>query len=253
MRLRGVVSSMLFRFTSSVSEIRVYGKAKGGKGGGGKNNSRNRLINGLVRNNQVLEIIARGRCGVDQIGGEQQVGNLGALAHDRQPAGQLGVVLGVGERDIVTVVADLLHAFLVDDGPHESVVGALVARLLGLYFGGARKSTRNKLRLSAVKGVENGLHHVGRIPKALKEESQDVFKECGERVEALLEVELDVHKGDVGAPGRVGGELEEGFLLGDVLAALRVGVGQGLGQLVTRLAGGGYGYPRKPDEGELGC
>jgi len=140
------------------------------------------------------------------------------------------VVLGVGEGDIVAIVADLLHALLVNERPYESVIGALV--VLVFQLSGARE-TGDGLGLLAVEGVEDGLHDVDGLAEALEEEAKDMLEDGAQGVEALLEAELDVEEGDVGAASRVRGELEEGLLLGDGVALLLVDGGQGLDELVA--------------------
>lgn len=149
------------------------------------------------------------------------------------------MVLGVGQGNIVAVLADLLHALLVNDSPHEAVIAGLA--VLGAQLG-STGDAGDDLRLPAIEGVQDSLHHVGRITEALEEEREDILEQGSQGVEALLEGELHVEESDVGAAGRVGGELEEGFLLGDLLALGDVDLVQGLDELVTRLAGCAAGH-----------
>lgn len=58
---------------------------------------RSRLVLWLVRHNEVLKVIAGSLGSLDEIRGKKQVGDFSALSHHCQPAGQFGVVFGVGQ------------------------------------------------------------------------------------------------------------------------------------------------------------
>ncbi|POR34086.1 hypothetical protein TPAR_05740, partial [Tolypocladium paradoxum] len=170
------------------------------------------LFRRLVRDDEVLENVARRNDGGDQLRGEERVGDLRVLAHDAQPVGQLGVVLGGGERDVVAVLARLLHAVLVDDGPDEALVGAL--GILGRAdLGGPGHGRDSQQVLLSVKGVQEGLEGVGRRGEHVGKEGEARLDDVHEGVEALSHGDFDVDKGRVLAARGVRGKLKERLLL----------------------------------------
>jgi hypothetical protein len=84
-------------------------------------------VNGLVGDDQCLEILASVRNSLDKFWGEHCLGDLSALAHHGGPVGKLGVVLGSGQRDIVALVAKTPHLVLVHDSKNETVVSRILA------------------------------------------------------------------------------------------------------------------------------
>jgi hypothetical protein len=151
-----------------------------------------RLVHGLVRDDEGLEAVSGIVNGLDELGRQDGVGHLGVLAHDGGPDGELGVVAGGGQGEVVAVVAHALHHVLVDDGEDEAVEGA-VGDLLGV----ALAKSRGNRRLAAVKGVRSGFHALGGGGHALEEQAEHLLAKVHERVVALGEGELEVDKGHV--------------------------------------------------------
>ena len=204
----------------------------------------------MVRNNEVLEKVT-GRLGsLDQLRGKEGVSNLGTLTHDRQPLGKLVVVLGVSKGDIVALVADLLHALLVDNGPDKAVESALLIALTKL---GRTGHSGNSKGLLAIEGVQDGLDGIGGLSVTVPEETNDVLGEGDEGVEALDQGELDIDKGNVDTAGGVGSELEQTLLLEDGITILGVDVGQSLGELIAGLVRKSPGHARETNKGKLGA
>lgn len=198
MRLRGTVSSSLFGYM--LTKAQVQGLQPG--------NSRLGLLNRLVRNDQILKRITSVLGSLDELRGQKKVGNLGALAHDGQPLGKLGVVLGDGKRQVVAIIANLLHLVLVNKSPNKVVIGALV---LGLELASAGDRGHN-LGLSSIKGIDGSVTDILGSGEAVPEESKSGLEDGGERVEALDKSKLDIDEGDVGTAGGVGSKLEETLL-----------------------------------------
>ena len=174
-----------------------------------------RLFGRLIGDDEVLKTVAGGFDGGDELRGEQGLGDLGILAHDGEPLRQLVVVLGGGEGQVITLVADVLHDRLVDNSPHEGIVAALV--VLGAELFGAGKAGYS-LALFAVKGVEEGLHGVaGNVEAGLPKEAGNGLDGVDHGVELLGEGELHVGEGDVLTAGGVGSKLEERLLLEEVI------------------------------------
>lgn len=245
MRLRGLVSSTL------VNRVCVSNYASGRFVGRRADDmySRLGLVNRLVGNDEVLKEVTSRIGSLDQLRGKQSVGNLSALTHNRQPLRKLVVVLSVGKGDVVALVADLLHALLVDNGPDKTVESALLVALTELSRAG---HSRNGKRLLAVEGIQGGLDGIGRLSVAVPEETNDILGEADERVEALDQGELDIHKGNVDTAGGVGRELEETLLLEDGVTILGVGIGQSLSELITGLVRESPGHAGEANKGKLG-
>lgn len=211
----------------------------------GKGDVRLGLIHGLIGDDEVVKQLA-GRLGcLGKVIGEQKVRDLGALAHDSQPVGQLVVILGEGQGDVEALVANLLHAVLVDNGPDKSVVVAL--QVLGAQLRRAGDSGDQHVLL-AVKGVDGGLHGVLGHVEAVKEQAQSGLGDGHERVEPADQGELGIHKGDVLTAGRVGCKLKERLLLEGLR---RLGKVRGL-PLTAAAASPRGGPVAKADEGKLG-
>lgn len=183
-----------------------------------------RFLHGLVRDDKVVKQIASLLDSVDQLVCEECRGDFGALAHDGGPDGQLGVILGEGDRDVVALLPKLLHLVLVHDGPDESVVGAL--RVSAPQFGGARDA-RDDLSLLSVEGVDGGAQGVLGHGVGVEEEANNEVGEEHHGIEALHERQLDVQKGHVLSTSRIRGIFEQalffqhlvGFVVGDARPA----------------------------------
>ena len=212
-------------------------------------NSRLGLVLRLVRDNQVLKEITSGLGSFDQLGGQKGISNLSALAHDSQPVGQLGVVLGVGQREVVAVIACLLHALLVDNGPNKVVVGAL--GILRAQLGRTRE-VRDHIGFLAVKGIQSSLDPIADLRAALEEEVQNGLEEGSQGVEALGQGDLDLEEGNVGTAGGISGELKQAPLLDQVVALRNVGILQSLDELLAFLVRDVLGNARVANNCELG-
>ena len=149
------------------------------------------LVHGLVGDDQGLEGVAGVVDGLDELGGQQGLGDLCALAHDGGPDGELGVVAGGGQGEVVAVVAQALHHVLVDDGEDKAVEGA-VGHLLGVGLA----VDGGDLGLLAVEDVGGGLETLLLGRPAVEEERQDGLSNLQHGVEALGEGELEVDEGD---------------------------------------------------------
>lgn len=181
------------------------------------------LVSGLIRDDEVVEQVASLLHGFNQIGSEESVGNLGALAHDGQPLGQLGVILGGSQGDVVSVITQLLHAGLVDNSPDKAVKGALA--VLGTSLNTASSRRESELFL-AIKRINGCLHEILGAGESIGDQGQSQLNVVQERVESLGKSDLDVHKGNILAASRVRGELEERLLL-DEGVGIEVGVERG--------------------------
>jgi hypothetical protein len=184
-----------------------------------------RLVHGLVGNDQCLEVVAGVGDGLDELRSKDSVGDLGALAHDGDPEGELRVVFARGEREIVAVLAETLHEVLVHHGENETIEGA-VGHLLSDTFGDGRSD----LGLLAVENVGGGFHALDRGRHALEEQRDGELAKAHQRVEALRQGQLHVDKGHVGATGSVRGKLiglllaEQGLRVGGILLGLLGGL-----------------------------
>ena len=165
------------------------------------------LIHGLVSDDQGLEVVAGIGNGLDELGGEDSVCNLGALAHDGDPEGKLRVILARSEREVITILAHALHEVLVHDSEDEAVEGAVGHLLAGAFY-----ERGGDLGLLAVEHVGGGFQTLRRGGHALEEEREEELADAQKRVEALRQGQLEVDKGDILAAGRVRGVLV-GFLL----------------------------------------
>lgn len=173
----------------------------------------------MIGDDKVLKQVTGRLGGLCKLVGKQDLGDLGALAHDSQVDWQLRVVLGEGEGDIKALIPDLLHALLVDDSPDKSIIGAL--GVLGPQLSGTR-DTWHRQGLLAVKGVDRCLHGILGRGEAIEEKAQAPLGDRHERVESADQAELRIHKGNVLAAGSVGGELEQGLLLERLLRLRKV-------------------------------
>jgi hypothetical protein len=233
MRLRGLVSSRLGGVSKGLcSKIFVFGDLRLG------------LVDGLVGDDQGLEGVAGVVDGLDELGGQQGLGDLWALAHDGGPDGELGVVAGHGQGEVVAVVAQALHHVLVDDGEDEAVKGA-VGHLLGVGLA----VDGGDLGLLAVEDVRGGLEALLRGRPAVEEERQDGLSNLQHGVEALGKGELEVDEGSVLAAGGVGRVLVSLLLAHDILE-LR-GLGQGASEVVLPNAARAGGRLEVADLDEL--
>ncbi|KZL85403.1 hypothetical protein CI238_11815, partial [Colletotrichum incanum] len=166
-------------------------------------------LNGLVRDNEVVKGIASRLDSLDKLGRQQLLGDLGAFTHDSDPVGELSMVLGKGDGDIVAIIANLLHAVFRDDSPNEVVVGALVILAAQLVGAGNRRNSKVFL---AVKWVNDSLDRVMGGFNGIHEEAGDGLDDAQSRVEALGKSQLDIHERDILATSAVAGELEERLL-----------------------------------------
>ena len=164
-------------------------------------------INGLVSDDQSLEILTSISDSLDQIRCEHGLGDLGALAHDSGPVGELGVVLGRGQGDVVALVTEGPHLVLVDNGKDESIVGRVLASGSG----------REESLLLAIEAVGSGLNPLGRRGHAVGEEGHGSLAEPRERVVTLVQRDPDVQPRDVLSSGAVGDVLALALLLQHVL------------------------------------
>ena len=178
-----------------------------------------RLVDGLVGDDQVLKVIARLRDGVNQLGSEEGVRNLGALRHDRHPRGQLRVVLGRGKRDIVPVIAEALHLLLVHHSPDEPVVG----RLGHLDLGAGNR--RHNLGLPPVERVNRRARGIPRRLDGVKEGPEHGLECAHDGVKPLRQPNVDINERSVHATRGIRLELEQALLLDDARAVVGLGVG----------------------------
>lgn len=170
------------------------------------------LVNGLVGDDQRLEVVAGVVDSLDQLRGKNSVGDLGALAHDGGPDGELGVVASGGQRDVVAVLTHALHHVLVHNRENETVEGA-VGHLLRI----ARSVRWRVLGLVAVENVRGSLDALGGDREALEEQGDHVLGEQHEGVVALDQAHLEVDEGDILASSRVRLVLVRLLLLQDVV------------------------------------
>lgn len=192
------------------------------------------LVAGLVADDEVVEVVAGGGDDLGELVGEEGVGDLGALAHDGQPVGELGVFLGGSEGDVVAVVAELLHGRLVDDSPDEVVIRALL--VLDGVFGGGTAADGDGKALFAVKGVQDSFGNVFGRAEQVAEDAQDGLGDIEDGVEALGEGQVDVEESNVLAARGVRRELVQRLLAQVRVRVLPLGVGSlveaDLGELV---------------------
>ena len=104
------------------------------------------------------------------------------------------------------------------NGPHKAIIRRLQAldascELCLLRLG----AHGDEVFLFTVEGVDNYLHALCRRSERLEEETEDPLHEEKERVEALVELDSHVEKGDVLPPRRVAEEFLPGFLLDHIL------------------------------------
>jgi hypothetical protein len=188
------------------------------------------LVGGLVGDNEGLEVVAGVVDGLDELGGQDHVGDFGALAHDGGPDGELGMVACGGEGHIVAVLTHALHDVLVHNRKDEAV-----ERAAGHLLRVARTVVRGVLGLVAVKDVRGRLDALGGGREALEEKGNDELSEEHERVVALHQRHLEVDKGRVLAARRVCLELVRLLLAQDaVCAGLLARLVADLGELLVQ-------------------
>lgn len=191
------------------------------------------LLERLVGDDKVVKVLASGGDGVDELLGEQGVGDFSALAHNGKPGRELGVVLGGGQGDVVALVAELLHARLVDESPDEAVESALVVTH-GLVGHAAQSGDRQVLL--AVEGVHSDLGGVLGRAKHVAGEAGGRLDQVHDGVVTLGQLDVDVDKGHVLAAGSVRGELRQRALLHQVIVVgvLALAVGSKQGELLAQ-------------------
>ena len=166
-------------------------------------------VHRLVANNDGLEVISSLIDSLDKLGSKQHVSDLCALAHNRGPNRQLGMVASRSQRQIVALIAHALHDILVHNGKDKSVKSAVGDLLrVALAVGGS------KLGLTAIEDVCGSLDALCGRSKALEEQGKHGFAQPHKGAKTLVESQLDVDKGDVLASGRICLELV-GLLLLD--------------------------------------
>jgi hypothetical protein len=167
-------------------------------------------INGLVSDDQSLEVLASIRHSLDEFRCEHGLGDLGALTHDSGPVGKLGVVLGRGQRNVVALVTEGPHLVLVDNGKDETIVSRVLASGSG----------RQKSLLLAIEAVRSSLNPLGGRGHAVSEEGHGSLTEPRERVVALVQRDPDVQPRDVLSSSAVRDVLALALLLQHVLRDL---------------------------------
>lgn len=143
--------------------------------------------------------------------GQEHLGDFGTLAHNTDPWGELGVVLGGGQRNVVALLADLSHGVLVDNGEDEAIVAGILEALLFSL------TDAEVLSLLAVEGGDGDLGLLAGTSHALEEETKTELRDQRKGVVALEQAELDVDASNILATGSVAEE--------DVLALLAQDLG----------------------------
>lgn len=177
-------------------------------------NLRRRLSDGLVGDDEILKEIAGLLSSLDELGSKKNIGNFSALAHDSQPGRKLRVILGKGNRGIISLITNSLHIVLVDNSPDK----AIISRLLNLELIGAR-NRRHSLRLLAIEGIQSSIDSVLRNRSRFEERPKDKLSNTKNGVKSLLHDQVDIDKGHVLATRSIRLELEERLLPNLALAA----------------------------------
>src|ERR1044072_3151881 len=82
-------------------------------------------VDGLVADDDGLEVVSCVVHSFDKLRGEQHIRNFSALTHDRGPNRQLGVVARGSQRQVVALLAHALHDVLVYNCEDEAIEGAV--------------------------------------------------------------------------------------------------------------------------------
>lgn len=155
-------------------------------------------VDGLVADDDGLEVVSSVVDSLDELGCEQHIGNLSALTHDSNPDRQLGVVARASQRQVVALVAHALHDILVyncEDEAIERAVGDLLR--VGLAV------RRREFGLPAIEDVSGSLETLARCRETFEEQGKHALSQPHEGVGALVEAQLEVDESNVLASGRV--------------------------------------------------
>lgn len=172
------------------------------------------LVDWLVGNDHVEEVLVAGRLDSgDKLRSEHSLGDLVSLRHNSSPDWKFWVVLGRSDAEIVALVAESLHAVLVDNSEDKVVVVRLVG---ACEFLGAREHAWNGDGLLSVKWVKDGIDHLDWLLDRLHEKRSDVLNGQDDWVVALKKGELDVDECNVLATSGVADERVQALLLDDL-------------------------------------
>lgn len=207
-----------------------------------------RLVNGLVCDDQVLQQLSSILNGFDKLRGEEEFSDLGALAHDCSPIWKLGAILRSCDRDIVSVITKLLHGVLVDDRPDKSIVAALGV-LTELVR--SRSLAGDGEGLSAVERIDNSLHAINWCGRVVEEQAHTPLCEQSKRIVAFEESKIDVEERNVLSSGRISGKLLRRLLLQQLLWKLKSITGKTLSQALALDLVHGRRSPTETDEREF--
>lgn len=143
---------------------------------------------------------------------KESFSNLSALAHDSVPDGELGVILGGRQGNIVAVIPQGLHQVLVNNSPNETIEGR-VRDLAGIG---------DELALLAVEGVDGGLDALNGGRHGVEEKAKNGLAVADQRVVALQQRQLDVDESRVLAASGVDRVLVGRDLLQQLVAVSKI-------------------------------